>query len=187
MERFGHELEKRKAANAKVFQKAFGVTNSEDGKIPLFRTIRAGGGVTIFTVGYEKRSAEGLMSLLRNAGVEVLADIREKPMSRVADFRSSALRGFCEHAGIVYESWPELGSTEEQRDDLKESGDFGAFERTFRKYIVKSCEEPLRKLAEKAKQKPVALLCYERLHEECHRSVVADLIADRLNAGVIAI
>ena len=127
------------------------------------------------------------MSLLRDAGVDVLADIREKPMSRVADFRAAALRGFCEQAGIAYEGWPELGSTEEQRDKLKATGDFKSFERQFRAYIVKHGSDALDRLAEEAKLSSIALLCYERQHEECHRSVVADLLADRLNATVIAI
>ena len=187
MHSFSDEIAKKRAANGKTFQKAFGVALSDSDKPSQFRTIRTGGKVTIFTVGYEKRSGEELMSMLRNAGVEVLADIREKPVSRVADFRGSALREFCEQAGIAYEGWPELGSTEKQRDDLKETGDFKAFERRFRSHVVKFCEEALAKLSESAKKKTVALLCYERLHEECHRSVVADLVADRLIASVVAI
>jgi uncharacterized protein (DUF488 family) len=43
------------------------------------------------------------------------------------------------------------------------------------------------RLAESSRRIATALLCYERLHEDCHRSVIADLIAEQLNATVIAI
>lgn len=185
---FGEQLEKRRQTNAKAL-KAFGATASnlaEAGSSHL-RTIRTGGKTTIFTIGYEKRSGDELISLLRDAGVEVLADIREKPMSRVPDFRQSSLRGLCEAANILYEGWPELGSTEGQRSRLKETADFKTFARQFRSYATRSLSEPLDRLAKRSKAKSVALLCYERLHEECHRSIVADLLADRLDATVVAI
>ncbi|NNM88825.1 MAG: DUF488 family protein, partial [Phycisphaerae bacterium] len=41
-------------------------------------------------------------------------------------------------------------------------------------------------LAAEAKKKSTALLCYERLHEECHRGIVAELLADMLDAGIVA-
>jgi uncharacterized protein (DUF488 family) len=127
------------------------------------------------------------MAILRKAGVEVLVDIREKPISRVADFRANSLSRICDDAKIDYEGWPELGSTEAQRDRLKETGDFGRFENDFRRHVRKCCEGVLDRLATKAKSKPVALLCYERSHEECHRSVVAELLADRIDATIVAL
>lgn len=138
--------------------------------------------VTIYTVGYEKRTGAELMALLKEHGVEVLADIRQRPMSRKVDFRGGVLRASCDRAGIEYRGWPGLGSTEEQRDDLHETGDFPTFARRFRAHAVKHATSDLDELA---RGKAVALLCYERCHGECHRSVVADLLADRLRATVV--
>jgi uncharacterized protein (DUF488 family) len=128
-----------------------------------------------------------LISLLRDAGVGVLADVREKPVSRVADFRAASLEHLCKEAGISYMGWPGLGSTEAQRDELKETGDFKKFESQFRAHMLKNAKDDLDKIAAVAKRRSVALLCYERLHEDCHRSVVADLMADRLKATVVAL
>ena len=151
------------------------------------KTVRVGTSVTIFTIGYEKRDGEGLMAALRDQGIRILADVRERPMSRKPDFRAAALKAFCENAGIEYQPWPMLGSTGEQREELVASGNFQAFERAFRKHALKTMKEALAKLAASVQQKPTALLCYERLHEDCHRSTIADLLAEQLDAMVIAI
>ena len=152
-----------------------------------FRTVREGRGVTVFTIGYERRDGEELISVLRDAGVTVLADVREKPMSRKPDFRGSALRRLCEDAGIAYEGWPRLGSTEEQRSRLQATADFATFERDFRRFATTERADELDGLAQRSRASHVALLCYERNHEECHRSVLADLVADRLGATVVAL
>ena len=189
MPNFGSVFQKRRQANAAAIQQAFGVTvaDPESSCKSTYRTIREGGPVVIFTIGYEKRDGEGLISILRDAGIDLLADIREKPVSRVADFRASALRSLCENARIEYHGWSELGSTDALRDDLKATGDFKNFQSRFRRHVLKHGQDALEKLAVYAKQKSTALLCYERLHEECHRSTVAELLADKLSAGIVAL
>jgi uncharacterized protein (DUF488 family) len=189
MTTFSEQFNKRRTANVASIKKAFGVDVPDvSDTSSRYRTIREGSAnITIFTIGYERRDGEGLMSLLRDAGVDILADIREKPMSRVADFRASALQQFCENAGIAYQGWPGLGSTESQRDNLKQTGDFAKFAGNFRTYMLKRGKSDLDELAAIAKRKSVALLCYERQHEECHRSIVADLLADRLEASIVAL
>jgi uncharacterized protein (DUF488 family) len=149
--------------------------------------VREGTKITIYTVGYERRDGEGLMSVLRDHGIKSLADVRERPMSRKPDFRAGSLRALCESAGIEYQPWPMLGSTVEQRDELQESGDFHEFEKQFRSYAVKSMKTDLERLAASVQRTPTTLLCYERLHEECHRSVIANLVAQKINATVVAI
>ena len=54
--------------------------SNSTGQVALhLRTVREGNGGRIFTIGYERRDGNELVSLLRGAGVEMLADIREKP------------------------------------------------------------------------------------------------------------
>jgi len=178
------EIEQRRARSTKGLA-AFGVQAMGTGEFT--RTVRSGSAVTIYTVGYERRDGEELMGILRDQGIRALADIRQRPMSRKPDFRAAALRGFCAEAGIEYQAWPMLGSTDEQRDELQASGDFAAFAMEFRIYAKKTLTADLRRLAGSAKRMSTALLCYERLHENCHRSVIAELIAEAINATVIAI
>jgi uncharacterized protein (DUF488 family) len=179
------EIEQRRAANAKKLA-GFGVLSvaAYGGAI---KVIREGTSGTIFTVGYERRDGDGLISVLRDQGVRAIADIRERPVSRKPDFRAAALRELCEAAGIEYQPWPTLGSTVEQRDELQASGDFKSFANRFREHAVQTMKPDLAHLAESTRRTPTALLCYERLHEDCHRSVIAELVADEMNATIIAI
>ena len=179
------EIEKRRAANAKKLA-GFGVSAAATiGGV--VKVVREGASVTIFTVGYERRDGEGLMSVLRDQGIKAIADIRERPTSRRPDFRAAALHVLCEAAGIEYQLWTALGSTVEQRDELQVSGDFRSFANRFREHALRTMQPDLARLAESVKLTSTALLCYERLHEDCHRSVIAELLAETLNATVIAI
>lgn len=180
------QISSRRSANAKGLA-AFGVTAALGKTSSLYRTIREGGPVTIFTVGYERRTGEDMIAALRDAGVEYLADIRDKPVSRKPDFRAAALQAFCEDARIEYGGWSKLGSTEHQRERLHETGDLARFHKAFRGHAIKELDADIERLARVAKRKIVALMCYERAHDECHRSVVADLVAEKLGAGITAI
>ncbi|MBX3377224.1 MAG: DUF488 domain-containing protein [Phycisphaeraceae bacterium] len=180
------KADQRRANNAKGLS-AFGAPIEAGVKGNLFRVIREGDRITVFTVGYERRDGESLIAALRDAGVEHLADIRENPVSRKPDFRARALKALCEDAGIEYGAWPDLGSTESQRDALHETGDFSAFRKNFRAHAQRRMSEPIERLCVVARKKTVALLCYERSHEECHRSIIAELMADRLDAGITAL
>ena len=186
MRSFGDETTARRATNAKALA-AFGVEGSVGSAASEFRTVREGNGTKVFTIGYERRDGPDLVSRLVQAGVTNLVDVRERPMSRKADFRKSLLEERCRAAGVTYESWPELGSTNHQRRQLWETGNVGEFRRRYRDFARRYRADALDALARVAAMKTVALLCYERRHEQCHRGVVADLLADRIDATIVAI
>ena len=84
------DIQQRKAANAKKLA-SFGVASkvTDTGYTKL---IRSGKNVTLYTVGYERRDGDGLISVLLDQGVKAIADIRERPTSRKPDFRAASLR-----------------------------------------------------------------------------------------------
>lgn len=86
-----------------------------------------------------------------------------------------------------YESWTDLGSTGAQRRQLIETHDYVEFRHRFREFARRYRKAALDRLSVVAQKRTVALLCYERCHDQCHRSVVADLVAKRLDASVFAI
>lgn len=187
MKHSGDLAKQRRKGNARALA-AFGISTSNAVPSASMRTVREGNSAAVFTIGYEGRDGEEVVSLLREAGVEVLADVRERPVSRKPDFRAAALRARCEGAGITYSPWPQLGSPQDDRKALRETGDIRAFRRRFRAYARKHLKEALDQLADLARTRPVALMCYERSHEDCHRSDVADFLADRVgDASIVAI
>jgi uncharacterized protein (DUF488 family) len=181
-----NDLQRRRERNAAKLA-VFGVDATQPAQSARYRTIREGDGPTIFTIGYERRTGEELIDLLRNAGVEVLVDVRERAMSRRADFRGKALAQRCEASGIDYQPMRGLGSTNALRDRLKESGDIKAFHSAFRRHSLEHQADARGELANLVKTRTAALICYERDHEDCHRSTIADLVAEATNASIVAI
>jgi uncharacterized protein (DUF488 family) len=151
------------------------------------RVVRKGNGIRVFTIGYEQRTGEECIASLLEAGVDTLVDVRERPFSRKPDFRKAAIERRCRAAGLAYESWTRLGSTGHQRRQLRETRDFSTFARRYRDFARRRRATELHALATLARTKTIALICYERAHEDCHRSIIADLLADRLDATIIAI
>jgi len=183
--RFSLEHKNRRLENKKALA-AFGV-DAQDYEADL-REVFKGTGPNVYTIGYERRDGEDMVGRLLDNGVEALIDVRQRAMSRKADFRGKALAARCDEAGIEYLQMPTLGSTDELRDELRESGDFKAFAKNFRALTRrKAMKDAIQELAELAEETTIAMICYERCHDECHRSVLAEKLHKKIDASIIAI
>lgn len=125
----------------------------------------------VFTIGYEGASVADFIATLDLAGIDVLLDIREIPISRRPGFSKSVLSDALTAAGLTYRHEKRLGSPAAIRHRLHEDGDYTAFFRDFRRYL-KTQAALLTQLAEDLTGN-VALMCYERDPQTCHRLVVA--------------
>lgn len=136
--------------------------------------------MVLHTAGYEPDpDPESLARRLRDAGVEVVVDVRELPRSRRRGFSKSRLSEVLEAAGIGYEHWRALGTPKPVRD-LWKGGDREAGERKYRTHLSHQGRE-LDALAERLKSERCCLLCMEADPADCHRSIVAEELADRLS------
>lgn len=123
---------------------------------------------TIWTIDYEQATVASVMDALRDAGVEVLADVRALPLSRSPGFSKTSLAANAREAGIEYVHFKALGTPAEGRAAARRN-DHATLERIyegppeFPEAIVAGA-----KLAELAGEKRVALLCYEREAYGCH-------------------
>jgi hypothetical protein len=79
------------------------------------------GAVTIFSIGFTQRTAEGFFGALRAAGVRRLVDVRLNNTSQLAGFaKRDDLRYFLrEVCGAEYEHEPLLAPTQEMLDAYK--------------------------------------------------------------------
>lgn len=133
----------------------------------------------IWTIGYEQATQAALVTALREARIELLADIRYLPLSRRPGFSKSALGAGVEGAGIGYRHFKHLGTPPEGRAAARR-GDHAGLERSYAGQL--ELPEAMAQMAELrmlAETKRVALLCFERDAAQCHRSLLhAALLAD---------
>jgi uncharacterized protein (DUF488 family) len=150
-------------------------------KKPPAQTRLGDDGADFYTVGYEKLKLEDLFALLRQVGVHCLADVRDFPWFRVAAYRKSALESrlpeISEATGyhIKYVSIPELGNPKENRKSGRSPGDMMTI---YRDYALTRTRE-IGELYEIMRSCKTALFCYEADPDECHRSVLAAIIAEK--------
>lgn len=134
---------------------------------------------TIWTIGYEQATVDGVIGALTEAGTEVLADIRYLPLSRRPGFSKSALAAAAREAGIEYRHLKQLGTPAEGRAAARR-GDHDMLARVYAGQLeLPEAMAAMAELRDLAGEKRVALLCYEREAAECHRSLLIDaLLAD---------
>jgi len=133
--------------------------------------------IRIFTIGYEKATVAEFLAALRQAGVERVIDIRAVPNSRRPGFSKNLLRNELAEIGIDYVHLRALGTPADGRaaaragrtDDLKRIYD-GQLE--LPEAIAQGAQ-----MIELAKEKPSALLCYEREPGGCHRTLLLRAVA----------
>ncbi len=123
-----------------------------------------------FTIGYQGASADELVDVLRDSGVDTVIDTRRNPQSRKAAFRRRALEARLTSEGISYQSMPSLGVPREFRDLAKT--DWDAFVATY-EAILADDQEALGQAVAVAFGSATALLCFESDERQCHRLPLA--------------
>jgi uncharacterized protein (DUF488 family) len=135
----------------------------------------------IYTVGHSTRSAEELLAILGDQGVELVADVRAFPSSRRhPQFNRGALAAWLASAGIGYRHLPGLGG---RRSPIPGSVNRGWHERGFQGYAdYTATDEFKRALAElesAAAESPTTIMCAEALWWRCHRRLISDALVVR--------
>lgn len=128
----------------------------------------------IFTIGYEGATLSDFLATLDLAGVDTLLDVREIPTSRRRGFSKSALSAALLDAGFGYRHERRLGSPTKIRHRLRQDKNYTKFFRDFRCYLntqTDLLDELIRSMAGN-----VALMCYERDPNTCHRHIVAGVM-----------
>lgn len=128
---------------------------------------------TIFTIGYEGSGIDNFLFTLGAAGVERVVDVRDVPLSRKKGFSKSALAVNLGTAGIEYSHLKPLGDPKEGRIAMRR-GDRDTFLRIYEMQLrTREATEALEQAMAFARKETIALLCYERSPQDCHRSIVA--------------
>ncbi|MEX1271802.1 MAG: DUF488 domain-containing protein [Acidimicrobiia bacterium] len=129
-------------------------------------------GATIVSIGYEQRSVEEVIALLRRNNVEVLVDVRLNPISRKKGFSKSSLGQALDAADIEYRHERELGNPKSNRDPFRRG--LKSARTRYLLHLQNGASMKYREVIDLAHRSRVALLCFERDHHECHRSCIVD-------------
>jgi len=128
----------------------------------------------LFTIGYEGATVQQLLQTLLNVGVEVLADVRELPLSRKKGLSKTSLGEHLTGVGIEYKHFRQLGDPKPGREAAK-TGDYALFEKIFTSHLaLPETQTALDDLLLVAQSRVTCLLCFERCADHCHRSYLAD-------------
>ncbi len=139
----------------------------------------------LYTIGYEGRTVENLIGMLRDNGVDCLLDVREIPLSRKKGFSKSALAESLGREGIHYVHFKALGSPKPLRDKLKSTKDYAGFFAAMDKHLSTQTEA-LELTYQQVMARTCCLMCFERLAAQCHRKAVARKLTERNGNGLKA-
>jgi uncharacterized protein (DUF488 family) len=138
----------------------------------------------LFTLGYENASIEDFISTLKEAEIELIIDVRELPLSRKKGFSKNILNETLIANGIEYVHLKGLGDPKEGRDAAK-SGNMAKFIKIFSSHMLtEKAKADLDLAVDLASLKTACLLCYERDHHDCHRTIVAKAISQKTNQAI---
>lgn len=131
---------------------------------------------TLFTIGYEGKSIEAFINILIQNGIKLLCDVRKNPLSRKFGFSKSKLEHITSTVGIKYVSIPDLGIETDKRSSLENSEDYANLFKEYEKTLP-NLEPYLERVYLLLRSNVrIALMCYEKDSDMCHRHVVRDYI-----------
>jgi uncharacterized protein (DUF488 family) len=136
---------------------------------------------TVYTIGFQRKPLAEFITLLRQAGVEAVIDIRLRNTSQLSGYTKRDDLAFLlgEGFGIAYEHHADLAPSAEILDAFREDKDWHNYEERFNYLLIKREAEAMgREIL--ARYGAICLLCSEPTAEQCHRRLVAEHWATRI-------
>jgi len=131
----------------------------------------------IFTIGYEGTTVGEFLAALQQAGVERVIDVRAVPNSRRPGFSKTPLRNALAEVSIDYVHLRALGTPADGRAAAR-AGRHEELERIYAGQLeLPEAMAQGAQMVELSREKPSAVLCYERDPSGCHRTLLLDSVA----------
>jgi uncharacterized protein (DUF488 family) len=139
----------------------------------------------VFTLGYEKRSLDEFLRLLRKERIDLVVDVRDVPWSHKPGFSKRPLSEALAAARLEYVHAGFAGNPKALRSTAADNAEAL---RLYAKHL-KSHPEILARMDALldpflAKGKRACLICFERDPRDCHRSILATAWAKRRKVAV---
>ena len=126
------------------------------------------------TIGYEGRDIDTFLDALIQNNVNTVIDVRNNPFSMNFCFIKDKLKEFLSKAEIDYMHIPELGIESGHRQNLKTKEDYKTLFKLFKQTMLPKHKDKLKQVGELTKEKRIALMCFEKDKEFCHRNILSE-------------
>jgi uncharacterized protein (DUF488 family) len=135
----------------------------------------------IYTIGHSKHPIADFIAMLKQNGIEIVADVRRFPRSRFnPQYNTGKLKESLQKEDIEYFWMSELGG---RRDPVPGTENTGWKEEAFQGYAdhmqTSEFERGLAQLMIHAKTRKTAYLCAESDYHSCHRRLISDALTAR--------
>jgi uncharacterized protein (DUF488 family) len=124
---------------------------------------------TLYTIGYGGRHPQDFVTLLTQANIELVCDVRAEPRRAYRGIYtfspekgSGPLPRLLAQVGIAYDWFPELGNPDRQDPEI----------RTFQQLMIQEAESRLQRLRTDVQVVRACLLCAEQDAQRCHRRII---------------
>lgn len=168
------------AINSEIIDRLFSSPEIEEiknGKDGLKQTSQV-----LFTIGYEGKSVEAFINQLIKNDVRLLCDVRKNPISRKFGFSKTKIQHILNTIGIGYVHIPELGIDSQKRVNLESISDYQELFQDYRISLPQRKKDLEYVYFLLYSNMRIALMCYEKEQQMCHRHVIKDYI--QLNYNV---
>ena len=139
----------------------------------------------VYTAGYEGKSVDAFFNELLSHGIDALIDVRANPASRKYGFSKQRLGQLCDRLELEYRHMPSLGIPSSARIGL---GSRASYQLLLSRYeqsmLPHHCAE-VEELGRFMSQKPSVLVCLEKDVQCCHRSRLAEAVADSTGLEIV--
>jgi uncharacterized protein (DUF488 family) len=130
---------------------------------------------TLYTIGYGGRHPQHFVTLLTQANIELVCDVRAEPRRAYRgmytfnpDKGSGPLPRLLAQASIAYKWFPELGNPERWDPEI----------RAFEQLMAQEAERRLQRLRACVQALRACLLCAEQEAQRCHRRIITTYLTD---------
>jgi uncharacterized protein (DUF488 family) len=132
--------------------------------------------LTVYTLGYQGISLDEYISLLKDHPINLVIDVRAVAWSHKPGFAKNAIQTGLREAGINYLHLQSAGNPFRKDED-------GDVMMRYKAFLQKQ-REPLDRIEAEMQQAAkdkmsVCLTCFEKAPQDCHRSIIAELLLSR--------
>lgn len=127
----------------------------------------------VWTIGYQGRTLDGFIDTLSSASVDMVVDIRSKPVSRKPGFSKGPLSRRLDGSGIQYIHMPKLGMPLDLLNLRSQLADNRVILDAYREGMSNR-KDDIDQLCNWTQSLRICFLCFESDATQCHRGIIAE-------------